>query len=1126
MNPIPELNPDAVSLDGLHVIEAGAGTGKTYNITKLYLRLILEGKAEVGQILVVTFTEAATKELYTRLQKELEEWLAKHQERKEGMGRCRKALADFDNAPVFTIHGFCRRMLQDHTLESGLRDGLELAGTSDELLQEICRDFYRKFIYGSSDQRLSLWAELGLTPEAFLGNTKPLLGKKNIDWPEGCELPENLEGELRRREALLAQEEEEQAKVSYKNLVMRAALAYGEEQFANIKEEKGMLTYDDLLTVMERCLQDPHRGQNFREVIRQQFRYVFVDEFQDTDDIQNSIFTLAFREGLEGATGRGMFLIGDPKQAIYAFRRGDVYTYLDATQEGEKRQLTCNWRSSPEFLQALNTLRESRENFFGLEEISFPEIQIPHREEDSAVPHLYRGGEVVTDTRSLLNESFCGNKMNAFQQMGKEIQAMVQEGKFSLRENGKRRDLRYSDFALLGTKNKALGEAAEILKGEGIPCVLYQSTSLFGTRETQELQHCLKAVRSPGDASQGMRFLLSPFFPAFNAKELLSLSRQDLPLSQKLRELQEIWQKASFSAMFTQFLYAPLQNYLGKEPLETLGRDPEITLAQILCQREGQQSLATYEQLRDALQQAALSQRLGPEGVMKFLKERIQNAGKEAEKYPLGLTSEEDAVQLLTIHKSKGLEFPMVYVQGILSQSPEDNGRHHVEHNGTWEAHYDMGEREEAKAKSTEEDCQENLRLFYVAVTRAKFLCRLLEGRPPVSGSLHSTLGEGFLPSFTVTKEGANDFLSWLQEAPKGNTLSSGKEADASSPTAQEFPEDISLPRGLRSCSFSTLSKKGEHRQIGKEGQQAEEEPQEVEDREDALDNPLESSSDASQEESPAPEEDLIFRFPRGARAGTCWHEILEELDFTQPVAEQKGLWLSKLENYAQFPATLSEEEKESRAKAFQEMLEGVMETPLPDPKSPEDKDLAFSLKDISQEQRQSEFPFEYRLPNAASLNTLNRQLKDHKLGIDLARFSFSHEKERWIFNGTIDLLFRRDGKYYIVDWKTNILEGKRESFSREGMGKEMEKNQYTLQYLFYTVAFLHAYQHRNPNWSLTPESYDALFGGVVYCFLRGIRKGQKDRKEERHHGFYAGRPDFALTQALYDTLAPIGSQG
>ena len=131
MDPIPELNPDTVSLDGLHVIEAGAGTGKTYNITKLYRRLILEGVAEVSQILVVTFTEAATIELRTRLQKELEEWLAKNQGETEERKHCRKALADFDNAPVFTIHGFCRRMLQDHTLESGLRDGLELMGTSD-----------------------------------------------------------------------------------------------------------------------------------------------------------------------------------------------------------------------------------------------------------------------------------------------------------------------------------------------------------------------------------------------------------------------------------------------------------------------------------------------------------------------------------------------------------------------------------------------------------------------------------------------------------------------------------------------------------------------------------------------------------------------------------------------------------------------------------------------------------------------------------------------------------------------------------------------------------------------------------------------------------------------------------
>ena len=1123
MDPIPELNPDTVSLDGLHVIEAGAGTGKTYNITKLYRRLILEGVAEVSQILVVTFTEAATIELRTRLQKELEEWLAKNQGETEERKHCRKALADFDNAPVFTIHGFCRRMLQDHTLESGLRDGLELMGTSEELLQEICQDFYRKYIYGSSGQRLALWKELELTPENFLGQTKGLLGKKNIDWPEGCELPENLEEELRQRESLLTQEgeEQEQAKASYGKLVLRAALAYGEEHFARAKKEKGVLTYDDLLTEMERCLAPP-RGEAFEKALSKQFRYVFVDEFQDTDDIQNNIFTLAFRKRLERETGRGMFLIGDPKQAIYAFRRGDVYTYLDATKEGEKHQLTCNWRSSPEFIQALNALREKRENFFEQEEISFPEIQIPRREEDNAAPHLYRDGQIVQELDCLLNESFCQNKDNAFLQMGKEIQAMVQERRLSLSENGKLRPLKYSDIALLCTTNNALAEAAGILRAQGLPCVLYQSVSLFGTPEAKELQRCLQAVRSPGDASQRMPFLLSSFFPAFHAKELLYLSRQLLPLPQKLRELQEIWQKDSFPAMFSQFLDAPLREYLGTEPLESLGWDPEISLAQILRQGKGQQSLATYWQLRDALHQAVLSQRLGPEGMMKFLQKRIQNAKKEEEKYPLGLTTEEDAVRLLTIHKSKGLEFPIVYVQGILSKTPKNNGRHHVGKNGKWEAHYDMTGEEEAMAKSKMEDLQENLRLFYVAITRAKFLCRLLEGKKSTRDNpLHSTLGENLLPSFAVTKEGANDFLAWLRAASQGGSQPSGESAAVPRPTLEVFrgekEEEIPLPRGLRSCSFSTLSQKGEPGR-------SEEEEQEVEDREDTQDNPLGGSPDSPEEESRSPEGEPIFRFPRGARAGTCWHEILETLDFTQPVTEQKSLWLGKLENYAQFPASLPKGERESRENAFQEMLEGLMETPLPNPECPEGQELPFSLKDISMAQRQSEFRFEYRLPDAASLETLNQQWKDRRLGIHLPPPSSFHEKERWIFNGSLDLLFQgpktAGGKIYIVDWKTNILGGKRESFSREGMKREMEKNQYTLQYLFYTVAFLHAYQQLNPGWPLTEESYHALFGGVVYCFLRGIRKGQKD-----HHGFYAVRPDFSQIEVLFRTLAPIAPQ-
>ena len=1182
----PHFDPVSCPLNGTTVVEAGAGTGKTYSIAELYIRLLLEGDAPLttDQILVVTYTNAATTELRNRLRQRIEnarkdldapatddrvvkKLLAAGQDPALLKKRCAAALAAFDQAPISTIHGFCQKMLNENAFESGIRYGKELRTDISEMLSGFYYDFFRRNNYLVSPERTAFWQRLGLTPQSLMDSTRNLLGHdkdKVIVWDvDGIDLAGDADSLLRPLEEELTQairqydEVKRQfptkrsnaakaayasaekrlsaAQAAYVQAVRQLARKYVGQKLAEAKDRENFMTFDDLLLNLKQRLEDPQDGPKLREVIRKRFKYAIVDEFQDTDDIQNAIFQKLFNEADNNPT-RGFFMIGDPKQAIYAFRGGDIFTYLQATGNvaaERKPQLTTNYRSSTEFIQALNNLRtlQGREDaFFYNKAIDFPEIGVPEQEEKKL--HLLVDGIPAPASAHLLSRCSCENG-NLLQDLGSEIQAMVGNPHLRLDDKDEKRQdksIQYGDIAVLVRNNYTGTDIAAYLRTQGIPCVQQYDQSIYATQEAQAMLELMETLQNLTYQPRRNLFLDSCFF-CLSPKSIVALANQENHFPQALLELRQLWEKKSFLAMFRAFQQSTLDDLLGEEATHALQLDGAQTVAQSIIANGrlsgNHTSLACFQQLQETIHQAALEQRLGLGGLAEFLRKQIAAAGtgEVPAENTLRLMSQDPAVTIMTIHKSKGLQFPIVFVVGMMNAETKtrDGSKFHLAdgRNGI-QARYNMTSDAESTEhlQADEENFQELVRLFYVAVTRAKFLCRLLDKQSdqkkghnpfflqflPQQDDFGNTADNGCLPLLSTEKQ-----LEWLKPGDNGTVPPVVAAVQAEIFDGEHTP----MPAGWRTCSYSALSTSkatgSPHAPSADDANFADQSmpSSATDERMDNEDNEDDEESSAEVSHAPihwAP----IFRFPRGTQAGLCWHEILEKIDFTLPVAQLEPLYRNLLKTHAQLSQDAMEQQE--RLEAFTQMLEGLLNTPLPDPRNPE-QNLPFALKDIDFDHRSSELEFKYRLKNGFSSQALFGDSTEIRLPAKW--FRDYRPESQWTLNGCLDLLFQApDGKYYIGDWKTNSLNRTFEAFDRQGMQAEMDAHFYTLQYLLYTTAFLHAYQQLNPDWTLTPESYDRLFGGVFYFFVRGIRPGQPGA-----NGFYATRPYFELVQRFFHHL-------
>ena len=1144
-------------LNGLNLVEAGAGTGKTYNLQNLFVRLLLEPSAAlpIERILVVTFTEAATAELRKRLRRILvatqdfleNRELSQPEERERiaaltagltdletARQRLRVALRDLDRAAISTIHGFCRRVLDENAFESGIRFGLELEKNPQPLRLELLTDYYRRETYPGSAFQGALWKSLELLPEELArdlripaehpelklhfgetpGAPADLLPELESQWhtlrqtdPQALapfaqyllkpfnekELPGLIErtvsllqsdypppfkefapwallepgnrifragltpekqGELERQLRALpfvrAMSDWRSRCRSYRLAVLNQALTQLRCDFVARQQRDGFLTFDDLLRQLDARLSGPG-GQALQRAIQTQYQAALIDEFQDTDPVQFRIFRKLFADSPRQA----LFLIGDPKQAIYTFRGGDLFAYLRARElvAPERRfTLTRNFRSAPALLTELNRLFGEHPAPFAQREIDFPPIRWPEPTPERS--GLRFGG--VLDPHPLCWVRPPGRGVEAaLAECVRTIHRWLTDPAVEVPQpDGSRRRLRPDDLAVLVLSNRHGLRLQQLLSERNIPAEWNRETNIFDTAEAVALRTLLEALRHPGDSGKLSRVLAGEFHGR-TGSELQELHRSGafIELQNTFMELADCWENDSFAAMFRAY------------------RERFQVRTHLARTAPGERGLTNLLQLEELLQQAELERKLGPAGLCRFFDNQLHPETREQrEEYQLLRASEQPAVRLLSVHRSKGLEFPVVLLPDLFSRKI-DSERNRQYHNEQGDPVFDFSGDATSRSAAAEEQLQELLRLCYVAMTRAVHHCRVIWPDRIGGHCALDYLCRGRTGKHRDWSEAPLELPdAWCEEPTPEPTTPYVPESKATDfRGALPFHNRIEENWGI--SSFTALAPEGDA--VGGAADH------------DDVDTP------EALEEEPAG----IFLFPAGARAGDCWHRIFEQLDFTAAPETSIPLIDEQLRQ-----SGLLGNQPEERRQLTRQMIHSVLHAPLPG--------AGFTLSEISREERLSELEFHFSCRRGFDSAEVAQLLK--RCGYELDG-DWKRRLDGGFMTGFIDLVFRRDGRYYLVDWKSNQLGRNLRNFEREGLRREMRRHAYFLQYLIYVVALVKFLRSRLGKFG--PGEYEQQFGGVYYLFLRGVAPEAPGR------GIWHDRPDYRLIAELEELI-------
>ena len=1061
-------------LAGRNLIEASAGTGKTFTIAGVYLRLVLESRLEVGQILVVTFTEAATKELKERIRRRLKEaehafeqgssadlllcgLLLKIPDHAEARRLLTGAVRCFDEAAIFTIHGFCQRMLQENPFESGSLCDTELLTDQGTLLREIAQDHWRINCYGARRDRIAAANAAGISPASLLGMARKIGGD-----PFAGVIPAVPLASERTEDWLLG--------------LRRGFFDYLAAELPKRKRLGNVRSFDDLLLDLHAALARPDSA--LPQLIRERYRAALIDEFQDTDPTQFAIFDAIYPAGNQVP----FFLIGDPKQAIYSFRGADIFAYLGAARATESRHtLLENWRSEPSLIDAVNTVFGSRQLPFLFEGIPFTPVEPASLDRKS----LREDGECSAPLKLwFAPRSEPGkpiNKGDAWEMLPESVASEIcrllrrgAEGRLKIGE----RSVQPGDIAVLVRANRQAKLMQRALMRRGIPSVLCSAGNLFESEEAAELLRILSAVAEPGHEAL-LRGALATDLTGVSGDQLARLLADEGGWEQVLEEFRgyhETWKASGCMAMTLQFM--------GRRRVRE----------RLLSAPLGERRLTNLLHAVETIHQAQVQGELGMEGVIAWLCRRITEEPKR-EEHEIRLETDEAAVQLVTIHKSKGLEYPIVFLPFCWA---EFGGKEQTAlfHDPQGRVLLDIGSPQlaEHQALARRESLAESLRLLYVALTRAKHRSYLVWGafKDAADGALHYLLhpqAEGAKGQVTLSDQALFAELEGLARSSRGGIgvlpiPEADRErylppaTDGSGLAALQFQGAIA--RDWRVASFTSLATRHHH-------------AAELPDRDEG--NRAQAQEPAAKGVDPSG----IFAFPRGAKAGIFLHEIFERLDFTA-AADTLAPLVAELLGRHGFAA-------EWRG-AVCSMVHNVLQAPLGED--------GFCLARIGMESRLTELEFFFPLASISSerLRGAVSRFSGEPFPVDMAglfsRLSFA--PVQGMLRGFMDLVVEHGGRYYILDWKSNHLGNRVEDYDRTGMRREMEQSLYPLQYLLYTVALDNYLRLR-----IAGYDYDRHFGGVYYLFLRGV--------DGRGNGVFADRPPKPFIEELSAALVGSGAE-
>lgn len=1164
------LDPLRLPLTGERLIEASAGTGKTFTIAALYLRLLLGlgGSAAfprpltVEELLVVTFTEAATEELRGRIRSNIHELriaclrettdnplyarlLDEIADKKQAAQWLLLAERQMDEAAVFTIHGFCQRMLSLNAFESGMLFEQQLIEDESLLRYQACADFWRRHCYPLSRDIAQVIFETWKGPQAllrdidrYLQGEAPvikappsddetlasrheqilarinrikqqwrgsvdeldgLLEASGIDrrkfnrgnqskWIEkisawaqeetqSYQLPDALEkfsqrflqertkagGVTPQHPLFVAIDELLSEPLTLRDLVITRALAEIRTAVAEEKRRRGELGFDDMLSRLDAALRSDS-GDALAAAIRTRFPVAMIDEFQDTDPQQYRIFRRIWQHQPETA----LLLIGDPKQAIYAFRGADIFTYMKARSEVSAHYtLDTNWRSAPGMVNSVNTLFSQMDDAFMFREIPFSPVKfaeknqslrfVLHGETQPAMSMWLMEGEScgVGDYQNYMAQ-VCATQIRDWLKAGHSGDAQLVSGKAS-------RPVRASDISVLVRSRQEAALVRDALTQLAIPSVyLSNRDSVFETLEAQELLWMLQAVMTP-ERENTLRSALATSMMGLNAQDIEALNNDENAWDAVVEEFdgyRQIWHKRGVMPMLRALM---TNRQIAENLLATAG---------------GERRLTDILHISELLQEAG-SQLESEHALVRWLSQHILEPDSNASSQQLRLESDKHLVQIVTIHKSKGLEYPLVWLPFITNFRVQDQAFYHDR--SSFEAVLDLSDARESVELAEAERLAEDLRLLYVALTRSVWHCSLgvaplvrrrgdKKGDTDVHQSALGRLLQKGEPMDAVGLRGAIDALGCDDIAcltpgqPDGERWQVAQPVSAtlSARTLQRTPGD-----GWRVTSYSGLQQRGHGI---------------AQDLIPRLDVDATGVGEVIAESGLTP-----HQFPRGASPGTFLHSLFEDLDFTQPVDPR---WVEEKLALGGYDAHWTP--------VLTAWLDAILQAPL--------NETGVSLSQLSAREKQVEMEFYLPISQplmASRLDALIRKYDPLSAGCSALDFM----QVRGMLKGFIDLVFRHQGRYYLLDYKSNWLGEDSAAYTQQAMASAMQAHRYDLQYQLYTLA-LHRYlRHRFADYD-----YERHFGGVIYLFLRGVDG------EDPQQGIYATRPDGELI-ALMDEM-------
>jgi exodeoxyribonuclease V beta subunit len=1074
------------------VLEASAGTGKTFALAGLVTRYVAEGHARLEDMLLITFGRAASRELRERVRDALvaagaaladptsvpaDHDLHRHlvtgapEQLEERQRRLRDALASFDSATIATTHQFCQLVLRSLGVAGDSEAGLELKESLDDLVGEVVDDLYlarfrqeRDKPPFSRDEALALARDVVANPHATLTPVEPDPGTPAA-----------------------------------------ARVDFAHEVLAEIERRKrrlGILGFDDLLTRLAAALDDP--AAPARRRMRDRWSIVMVDEFQDTDPVQWRVLERAF----DGAST--LILIGDPKQAIYAFRGGDIATYLEAAAGRELATLDTNWRSDRALVTATHAVLHGAA--LGDERIVVRPVETHH------AGHRLAGAprndpfrlRVVTRHQFGLPAGRTIGIDRLRDHIAADLAADV-KALLACHATYAGRPLEAGDLAVIVEAHKDARACRDALAAAGVPAVYTGDTDVFASPAADDWLRLLEAFEQPHRSGLVRAAAVTRFFGETAASLAAGGDALTDRVSQTLREWADHARERGLAAVV--------------EAAQVAGMSDRV-----LAHQGGERHLTDLTHLGQLLNETSHRERWGLPALLEWLRDNVSERRGASERNRR-LDSDAKAVQIMTVWVSKGLQYPVVYLPFAFNRYvPEPS--HVLYHDGPRRCLDIGGKRagfKQVQALGRREAAGDDIRLTYVALTRAQSqvvawwapswdepnggLSRLLRGRAPGASVVPDRCDD------RISDEDAVALLRTWQEAG-GPVVERSEVVEAPDRATPPLPDGLGVRRftrqvdtAWRRTSYSGLIRAAAE-QVGVTS-----EPDAGALDDEVAEVPTSSAADVPGADVASPMADL----PVGADLGSLVHAVLEEAD---PEAGDLEAELARVatEQLAWWPVDVTPD-------VLAAALVPLHDTPL-GPLLP-----GLTLRDLAQRDRLCELDFEIPLAGGdrgtrgaadVRLRDVGELLRRHLPDDDVLRPyaerllepSLGSQSLRGYLSGSVDVVLRVAGpRYVVVDYKTNRL-GERDrpltaaDYAAPRLAEAMLHSDYPLQALLYSVVL-----HRYLRWRQPGYDPATHLGGVLYLYLRGMCGPETPVLDGHPAGVFSWQPPAALVTDLSDLL-------